>query len=293
MPPLRQTFGAIAFCGAGAAALAAHPDARQWARFADTGWQIAGPAGEEPSATDARERTRGACPEGMVAVAGRALGVGDDSVERLQDAACVDWQQKAFPGRCLRFDPDRLGKLLATVPAQTLRFCMDRFEYPDRQGAYPVVAITFRESGALCARAGKRLCTEDEWTFACEGAEALPYPYGYTRDDTACVIDRPNPAYDSGALSRRDRAEYAQELERLWRGEASGARARCKSAFGVYDLTGNVDEWTTSTRTGGVRSIMKGGYWGRVRTRCRPSTRAHGEDFAFYQQGFRCCAPLT
>lgn len=292
MLPSRETFFTIALCGGGAVALAADPPARQWERFESTGWRIAGPTGEDPSASDARERTRGACPEGMVAVEGRALGVGDDAVELLQDSACVEWQQKAFPGRCRRFDPDRLQKLLATVPARTLRFCIDRFEYPDRAGAYPIVSITFREAGALCKRSGKRLCTEDEWTFACEGPEALPYPYGYDRDDTACVIDRSNPAYDPNALSRRDRAEYARELERLWRGEVSGARSRCKSTFGVYDLTGNVDEWTTSTRAGGFRSILKGGYWGHVRTRCRPSTRAHGEDFAFYQQGFRCCAAL-
>ncbi|MEO6572634.1 MAG: hypothetical protein ABIP89_02255, partial [Polyangiaceae bacterium] len=34
---------------------------------------------------------------------------------------------------------------------------------------------------------------------------------------------------------------------------------------------------------------LKGGYWGPVRDRCRPSTTAHNEDFIFYQIGFRCC----
>jgi acyl carrier protein len=58
----------------------------------------------------------------------------------------------------------------------------------------------------------------------------------------------------------------------------------------VYDLTGNVDEWTDGKISRGNRSILKGGYWGQVRARCRPSTRVHGEDFACYQQGFRCCA---
>lgn len=47
--------------------------------------------------------------------------------------------------------------------------------------------------------------------------------------------------------------------------------------------------WRT-TRRSGMKSILKGGYWGPIRARCRPSTRAHGEDFAFYQIGFRCCA---
>lgn len=58
-------------------------------------------------------------------------------------------------------------------------------------------------------------------------------------------------------------------------------------------MTGNVDEWTTSVRRGERPSILKGGYWGPVRARCRPSTRAHGEDFAYYQQGFRCCSDVA
>jgi formylglycine-generating enzyme required for sulfatase activity len=59
-------------------------------------------------------------------------------------------------------------------------------------------------------------------------------------------------------------------------------------------MTGNVDEWTrTSNALAERQSVMKGGYWGPVRTRCRPATRAHDELHTFYQQGFRCCADLT
>jgi formylglycine-generating enzyme required for sulfatase activity len=54
-----------------------------------------------------------------------------------------------------------------------------------------------------------------------------------------------------------------------------------------------VDEWTYATTNEGSRSILKGGYWGEVRARCRPSTRVHGENFAFYQQGFRCCTEIV
>jgi formylglycine-generating enzyme required for sulfatase activity len=55
-------------------------------------------------------------------------------------------------------------------------------------------------------------------------------------------------------------------------------------------MTGNVDEWTRSTQRGGHASILKGGYWGPVRTRCRPTTRIHGPGHVLYQQGLRCCA---
>jgi sulfatase modifying factor 1 len=82
------------------------------------------------------------------------------------------------------------------------------------------------------------------------------------------------------------------ELDHVWQGEPSGSRAACRSPLGVYDMTGNVDEWTQSTASRGYRSILKGGYWGQVRNRCRVSTRVHSEAFAYYQQGFRCCANL-
>jgi formylglycine-generating enzyme required for sulfatase activity len=149
--------------------------------------------------------------------------------------------------------------------------------------------VNWNDAGAVCARNRKRLCTEAEWTFACEGDEATPYPYGYQRDPDACVVDRPWRAFKADALFPTGTARARAELDRLWQGEASGARPRCRSPFGVYDMTGNVDEWTTSIVPGERPSILKGGYWGPVRTRCRPSTRAHGQDYLFYQQGFRCC----
>jgi formylglycine-generating enzyme required for sulfatase activity len=170
-----------------------------------------------------------------------------------------------------------------------MHLCIDRFEYPNRRGEYPVIDVTWRESEAFCAADGKRLCTEAEWTFACEGEEATPYSTGYVRDPQICVIDRPRRSVDERALSPRSEHRALAELDHLWQGEATGARPRCKSAFGVYDLTGNVDEWTVSSRRGERPSILKGGYWGPVRDRCRPSTRVHGEDFSYYQQGFRCC----
>jgi formylglycine-generating enzyme required for sulfatase activity len=97
---------------------------------------------------------------------------------------------------------------------------------------------------------------------------------------------------DERALLPRDGQRALFEIDRLWQGEASGAHPQCRSTFGVYDLTGNVDEWTSSVNLGERPSILKGGYWGPVRTRCQSSTRAHGEDYSYYQQGFRCCQEL-
>jgi len=57
-------------------------------------------------------------------------------------------------------------------------------------------------------------------------------------------------------------------------------------------MIGNVDEWTIASRPSKYPSILKGGYWGPVRTRCQPSTRNHSPNHTFYQQGFRCCGDI-
>jgi formylglycine-generating enzyme len=264
-----------------------------WQLIEGKHWQILSDASEDAATTDASEGTRGHCPEGMVEVRGNMMVDGwgyADMVDILQQETCADWIDRSFPERCARFDREQWIALSRPIPTLPMHFCIDRFEYPNRRGAYPWIMVNWTDAGEVCAREQKRLCTEAEWTFACEGEEAMPYPHGYERDADACVIDRPWRPFDASALAARDTERARMEIDRLWQGEPSGARPRCRSPFGVYDMTGNVDEWTTSVVAGERPSILKGGYWGPVRTRCRPSTRVHGEDFAFYQQGFRCCS---
>lgn len=271
-----------------------------WTSIDKKHWQPASPngEGEAPEVTDAREGTSAGCRTGMVRVRGnyRLETLGTDvngEIERIQDAACTDWISKDFPARCRTFDGAKIARDLEKLPTKPLDFCMDRFEYPNVLGQNPMIVVTFREAEALCKKDQKRLCTESEWTFACEGEEARPYPYGWTRDATACVVDRSWRPFSEGALSPRDGDKAREELDRLWQAEPSGSRGACRSPFGVYDMTGNVDEWTRTVRSTGYASILKGGYWGPVRARCRPSTRAHNEDFVAYQQSFRCCAEST
>ena len=258
-------------------------------------WQIESESEQEPEATDAAEGTTGACPAGMVEVHGRMKVDQPEYLEvmdELQKTACTDWIDRTFPERCARFDRAEWLRLSEALPSTPLHFCIDRFEYPNRLGAYPWIVVTWREAVELCRLEGKRLCSEKEWSFACEGEEAMPYPYGYARDADACVIDRPWKPVDELALEGRTDDRALREIDWLWQGKPSGSQPRCRSPFGVYDMTGNVDEWTSSVIPGERPSILKGGYWGPIRARCRPSTRAHGEDFAFYQQGFRCCADV-
>jgi formylglycine-generating enzyme required for sulfatase activity len=266
---------------------------RPWVLVEGKSWEIQSTESEDPVLTDAAEGTRGSCPPGMVEVQG-AMKIDSErgNVEYLQDATCSHWINRDFPERCAAFDRDRWLALSRDLPTRQTHFCIDRFEHPNRKGAYPVIAVTWYEARARCDSLGERLCTEDEWTFACEGEEATPYPTGYARNEEACVMDRPWRLFDEHRLAIRDSTLALAEIDYAWQGEASGSHPLCRSVFGVYDMTGNVDEWTSSVQREGFRSVFKGGYWGPVRARCRASTRAHNEDFYFYQQGFRCCADV-
>lgn len=173
-----------------------------------------------------------------------------------------------------------------------MRFCMDRFEYPNLEGVLPVLALTWLEAATLCKLAEKRLCTDSEWTLACEGPGRLPYPYGYVRNDRACNIDRKYIEPDPFAFA--DPKRRAEEIARTDQREPSGMREGCVSPFGVQDMTGNVDEWVRNESgfqdKAPYVSGLKGGYWGPVRNRCRPMTSDHNPWHEGYQIGFRCCA---
>src|SRR6184192_1404502 len=53
-------------------------------------------------------------------------------------------------------------------------------------GAVPQAYLDEVEASAACVEAGKRLCTNIEWTRACRGADDNVYPYGDTREPGVC-----------------------------------------------------------------------------------------------------------
>jgi len=215
-----------------------------------------------------------ACPKEMVLVEGdyctdvvqvcnRWL---DD--EKLPFARCAEYQS---PAHCV-------GQRVKQ------RFCIDRFEYTTPGETLPLNYQSFERASAVCSSLGKRVCTESEWNFACEGEEMRPYPYGFSREPV-CNQDRsdlyePNPHYQILADRR----------------EPAAARPECVSPFGVYNMTGNMDE--PVLREGGehvepYRNALKGGWWMAARNRCRPATTAHDDYYKDIQVGVRCCSSAS
>jgi hypothetical protein len=236
-------------------------------------------AAKQAAPATTRPDANGACPEGM------ALVDGDYCPYVYQH--CVRWRDPVQKLQCEEFAPS--GPCLMQTTHE--RFCIDRYEWPNRKGAMPENMASWSEAKRACEGAGKRLCADSEWTLACEGSEHLPYPYGYRRNQQVCNIDRPYLVPDDLKVYDRDPRIQSAELARLDQREPSGARDSCVSPYGVHDMAGNVDEWVVNATQNGwpYRSGLKGGYWGPVRTRCRPMTTGHPESFRYYQIGFRCC----
>ncbi|MFO0617084.1 MAG: SUMF1/EgtB/PvdO family nonheme iron enzyme [Polyangiaceae bacterium] len=195
------------------------------------------------------------------------------------------------------------------------RYCIDTYEYPNQKGANPEVMNDFHGAQKKCAALGKRVCTESEWTMACEGPSYKPYPYGYVRDPNKCRGDRPYRTpkkQKSGILltHSKDKDAANAEIQRLWDAVPSGSQPDCVSDYGVFDMPGNADELAASEGKtkqygsmkvkGGIDTlngqdlydnVTTGGPWVEgVRNQCRPKIYTHDEQFSYYYLSFRCCA---
>jgi formylglycine-generating enzyme len=123
------------------------PGPRDWQLVAiakSHGWQIAGSPGEDVEKTDEREKNRGACPSGMIEVEGKMKQ--NFLLDELQMQTCTQWIDKKWPERCGAYDRDKWIKLSKDLPTQPMHFCIDRFEYPNKKGAWPVIMVNWFEA---------------------------------------------------------------------------------------------------------------------------------------------------
>lgn len=220
-----------------------------------------------------------ACPADMQLVAG-------DYCSEVEHECKKSWYDKSNKKTvCEEFAPT--SKCVGTKSPK--RYCIDRFSWPNVKGERPEVMNTFYQAEVKCAAVGKRLCTESEWTFACEGPEMKPFPYGYVRDVHKCNGDHPWDSPNMTKVAKRD----PTELARLWHGVPNGSQPECISDFGVADLPGNTDDVVAGETIGEGKyeSVTTGGPWYKgVRNQCRPKIYTHEEGFYYYYLSFRCCA---
>lgn len=149
-------------------------------------------------------------------------------------------------------------------------FWIDEYLHPNEAGALPVTGIGLEEARALCAEAGKRLCTELELERACKGPDNTTHPWGETYRASACGTGQRRPA-----------------------AVPNGFHAGCTSAFGVHDPIGNAWSWTASEWARGAppgHVAIRGGAGapGELVGRCAHAERARPDERRA-DLGVRCC----
>jgi formylglycine-generating enzyme len=162
-------------------------------------------------------------------------------------------------------------------------------------GAVPQAHISQVQSGVACTNAGKRLCKDDEWVAACRSSKNQRFPYGNDEKRGTCNDHRErHPAmqylesHDLSVFTKLEHPCINQVADSLLPG---GTKKDCVTADGVFDIVGNLHEWTADPN-----GNFRGGYYVDTWMNghgCDYLTTAHEARYWDYSTGFRCCADMN
>lgn len=112
-------------------------------------------------------------------------------------------------------------------------YCIESREHRNKDGVLQK-SVTWTQAQEQCALDGAYLCSDSQWVRACETSPAGGvWNYG---------------SLEAGQFG--DSLEWLQQACRLGTGDSSGlandaaSDPRCMSAWGVFDMPGNLAEWT-------------------------------------------------
>ena len=135
---------------------------------------------------------------------------------------------------------------------------------------HPVVQVSHIDASAYASWAGKRLPEAVQWEKSARGTTGTTWPWGDNPSAAKCNVR------ETGLGATTSVSRYHSGV----------------SPYGVYDLVGNVWEWT-STRTTPGRFQLKGSAFTSPSFRGRPSAHNDANDFMRDDDtGFRCVSPV-
>jgi uncharacterized protein (TIGR03382 family) len=193
--------------------------------------------------------------------------------------------------------PNRVIDSMTHVQASGLDYYIDTYEasHPDatvlasgvsttracaNAGVLPWSGASFIAATAACASAGKVLCNASQWQTACKSSSNNTFPYGNTFGATTCNTESfdgiPGGADDDVVV-------------------ATGAVTTCRSSDGLFDMSGNLKEWTneiTGTNAAGLNiAVLRGGAYDSpmVGASCDFRATRATVNTVLPTAGFRCC----
>ncbi|HEX9295164.1 MAG TPA: SUMF1/EgtB/PvdO family nonheme iron enzyme [Polyangiaceae bacterium] len=262
----------------------------------------AGPEEEDAGELEAGIGRR--CPKDMVDVAGRLC------IDRYEDSLVDDATGERLsphyppePGVPLRifarWDEERLATGPPSARAMPLPAIPDvergesfRPRSVSLRGVLPQGYVNGRVAAEACERAKKRLCTHEEWQFACRGERQTKYPYGGEYRAGVCNVYRAaHPAqllHENASLGHSDPRLGLVQAEDGPLLRPTGSTKECKSRWGkdaIYDMVGNEDEWIDDPE-----GTFVGGFFSRgTKEGCDSIVTVHPISHWDYSIGFRCC----
>lgn len=149
----------------------------------------------------------------------------------------------------------------------------------DHRADHPVTHVSRFDADAYARWVGARLPTETEWEYAARGGlDQQPYPWGNVMEPSG----QPRMNVFTGEFPDQPHGPVGTEP----------ASSFPPNAYGLYNMTGNVWEWTSSRASAGdARPVLRGGsymchasYCRRYRTSARTFSTA---DTSLGHTGFR------
>jgi formylglycine-generating enzyme required for sulfatase activity len=170
----------------------------------------------------------------------------------------------------------------------SLRLTFDAGHFGVRPGyeQHPMVVVTWFGARAYCEFYRWRLPSEVEWEKAARGTDGRPYPWGHEIEGQNANFYNSGDPYEAQAGKMGDTTPVGFYNGRNYGGYRT---LDSPSPYGLYDMAGNVWQWTGDVYEGVHYRYLRGGSKANYAYNLRVWTRNSAEpDYYSPSVGFRC-----